>query len=867
MCSKGAPPTPNATSTTGSTSGQATATPNPVVGGYYENFLANATNLAARPFNPATMGSVAPLTGRQETAISNAYQGGLDAGNFDPAQIQEIMSPYIGNVVNTTQGWFNNQNAIQGNQLIGQAIRSGNAFGGDRAGVAQAELAGQQQVAQAPVIAGLYQSGYGQALDEYNKLKQFGMLGAEQAIKASSIEQQQAQRERDMAQQNAMMETAYPFQQANWYGSILGGIGPLMGGSTTTATNTVATPPQADPLTTGLGLASSAVGIANVVAPGVTSAARGLFGMQRGGSVDKEFDDSDMKSLSDSLSESGDGKKTKEAETEYVTGDPGKGVPNILGQLKLERPRNVFPQAQTTQPLAAQKPDPKSGIGGTISALSGLAGTIFGGPVGGAVGAGAGKLASNLLDLERGGLVRGYQEGGDIEDEREDDDTDEEGTEDSASNLFSGTFGQGMRPLVPPAAMKPDPSRPIISGPPEAAGIVPLPQPRPAEERPGGIGSDIIVSPPEDPDPEPPPGATTTRGQLERVGGGGGRGGTRTIPGLGRPPMTFAQRFATDPFLRAGIAMLQNRSPYLAHGIGQGLAGATAAMAERGRYEMLDSKPQLIPGTDTAQYRVGNKIIDTGVPIRGRGQKELTPNQQRQRDLQERRLNLEEERFKRQQEEGGTKGRSTSVRADADRNNWIQREAKRALGTQSATPENLDASYRWAIKQWNQLNPNSLIPEPPAPTVAETPSGAVDNRRWWEKKNFGLWGTDTPAQAAPAQAAPEATPAQTAPAEKQPAPTTETPQMVPAELQLIQPRPTETPQAPTPTPTPVKPAPVPGGGVMQALKEGRTTRDKVMDQARRAIAAGKDRLEIFKRLREAGIDPSELTPTPVPQSR
>ena len=81
-----------------------------------------------------------------------------------------------------TQGWFNNQNAIQGNDLLSQAIKSGNAFGGDRAGVAEGVLAGQQQLAQAPVIAGLQQAGYTQALNEFNQLKQMGLAGAQAGL-------------------------------------------------------------------------------------------------------------------------------------------------------------------------------------------------------------------------------------------------------------------------------------------------------------------------------------------------------------------------------------------------------------------------------------------------------------------------------------------------------------------------------------------------------------------------------------------------------------------------------------------------------------------------------------------------------------
>src|SRR5215472_10475303 len=240
MCTKsGSPPVPNQTST----AYQSATSPSSVAMPYYQNFLANASNLSQTPFNPAMLGSVAPLNptefqagqfmtdamGLMPGAVTNLMNVGQNLGTFDPTQVRAIESPYTQDVVQATQDWFNNQNAIQGTDLMSQAIRTGNAFGGDRAGIAEAQLAGQQQLAQAPVIAGLRQAGYTQALNEYNQLKQFGLAGAQAAWGFGTQEQQQVQRELDVAQQNAMMASAYPFQTANWYGSILGGLGPLLG--------------------------------------------------------------------------------------------------------------------------------------------------------------------------------------------------------------------------------------------------------------------------------------------------------------------------------------------------------------------------------------------------------------------------------------------------------------------------------------------------------------------------------------------------------------------------------------------------------------------------------------------------------------
>lgn len=228
---------------------------------------------------------------------------------FSQAAVDQYLSPYINDVVDATQAQFNNANAIQSSSLLGQGIKAGNAFGGDRAGVAQGILANQQQLAQAPVIAGLYNQGYLQALNEYNvqnqlaaQMAQLGLQGqtagaqlglqgitgggalglqgtlgggqlglqglstAQQgamtatqqalqslaqnqnaglqagsllgnlslasgpsAIQAAQVYPGYVQSLLNQQQQNAQAVAAYPFQTSGWFGSLLGGIGPLTG--------------------------------------------------------------------------------------------------------------------------------------------------------------------------------------------------------------------------------------------------------------------------------------------------------------------------------------------------------------------------------------------------------------------------------------------------------------------------------------------------------------------------------------------------------------------------------------------------------------------------------------------------------------
>ncbi len=126
----------------------------------------------AQPYLQGASGLVAgaqPYFQQGAQDISNAGQYQQQAQNLaqsaaGPLQYQQYMSPYTQQVVNATQNQFNNQNAQASNSLLGQAIQSGNAFGGDRAGVAQGNLANQEQLAQAPVIANLENTGWTNAM-------------------------------------------------------------------------------------------------------------------------------------------------------------------------------------------------------------------------------------------------------------------------------------------------------------------------------------------------------------------------------------------------------------------------------------------------------------------------------------------------------------------------------------------------------------------------------------------------------------------------------------------------------------------------------------------------------------------------------
>lgn len=185
---------------------------------------------------------------------------------WSPSNVNQYMSPYTQDVVNATQAEFNNQNQQQQNQLAGNAVSSG-AFGGDRAATAAASLAGQQQLTQAPTIAGLYNQGFSQAQGELNQ-QQAAQLGANEAqawlnsqagygmanlgnqalsstltganalLNVGSTEQQQAQSLLNVPYEQYTAQQAYPYQTTSWLSGIASGLGSNSGGSSTSTNST-----------------------------------------------------------------------------------------------------------------------------------------------------------------------------------------------------------------------------------------------------------------------------------------------------------------------------------------------------------------------------------------------------------------------------------------------------------------------------------------------------------------------------------------------------------------------------------------------------------------------------------------------------
>jgi hypothetical protein len=293
--------------TSSTTNQSSSSSPPPQVMAEYQGLVNRATDQSNTPYQQYSGEEVAPLSGQTTAGLSgvnsaagaaqpymNAAAGATMAAAtpvqptaFSAGQVGQYMNPYNQSVVDATQNQFNNQNQQSAQFLNSQNISSG-AFGGDRAGISQAVLANQQQTAQAPVIAGLYNQNYNQALSEFNTQQgvgeqaqafndqQLGQMGNQMAnigtaaqsaglqgsmaqIQAGMIPQQEQQSIDTALYNQYQQQQSYPFQTTGWLGNIIEGTGSLSGG-TSQGTSTT-TSQQGSPISSGIGTALSGLGI------------------------------------------------------------------------------------------------------------------------------------------------------------------------------------------------------------------------------------------------------------------------------------------------------------------------------------------------------------------------------------------------------------------------------------------------------------------------------------------------------------------------------------------------------------------------------------------------------------------------------
>lgn len=266
--------TPTNPNGTNYATGTATQAPPDYVTNAYKNLISRAQTTGSTGYTPYSGGfspdqttafqAIGDMrgTGTQQFGAANDALGRSMTPTY--GVVGKYMNPFISNVVNATMANMQENNAQQQQGVVGNAISKG-AYGGNRVGVAQAELARQQNLANQQTIAGLYQSGYDNALgaaqaDKNAALQSaagYGSLGS--TMMDTGLQQTAAQLGAGTQQQQFnysqyLNQQAFPYAQQSWLSSILGGIGPAAGGTT------AQTLPDGNVWSQVLGLGTAALG-------------------------------------------------------------------------------------------------------------------------------------------------------------------------------------------------------------------------------------------------------------------------------------------------------------------------------------------------------------------------------------------------------------------------------------------------------------------------------------------------------------------------------------------------------------------------------------------------------------------------------
>ena len=238
---------------------------------------------------------LADLSEGQQRAIANALSGvgafqpflqqgsaaveqgiaSAQGASFDPTSYQQFMDPFTEDVIARTQQDIAEKGAQQ--QLQAQASAAGQgAFGGSRQAILQGQIAADTMDQQARTGAQLRSAGFQQAQNlaqqqanqALRQAQLTGQLGVSQAglgqlgqqlgvqdintlLGIGGLQQQQGQKEFDVARANQLAEQALPFQQVGFMSDISRGVPALQ----QTVSRTSTPPPSRMSQLGGLGIA------------------------------------------------------------------------------------------------------------------------------------------------------------------------------------------------------------------------------------------------------------------------------------------------------------------------------------------------------------------------------------------------------------------------------------------------------------------------------------------------------------------------------------------------------------------------------------------------------------------------------------
>jgi hypothetical protein len=205
------------------------------------------------------VGAFQPFLQQGSAAVGQGIMGAQGA-DYTPTSYQQFMDPFTEDVIRQTEQDILRQGAQQQNQARASAVGAG-AFGGSRQAVMQGEIgrnigdqlarttsqlrsqgfqqaqaaaqqAANQQLRQAQLTGqlGVSQAGLGQLG------QQLGVQDINTLLGIGGLQQQQGQRELDVARANTLAEQALPFQQIGFMSDIFRGVPALQ--QTTSQTRT-----------------------------------------------------------------------------------------------------------------------------------------------------------------------------------------------------------------------------------------------------------------------------------------------------------------------------------------------------------------------------------------------------------------------------------------------------------------------------------------------------------------------------------------------------------------------------------------------------------------------------------------------------
>ena len=220
------------------------------------------------------VGAFQPFLQQGSAAVGQGIMGAQGA-SYTPTSYQQFMDPYTEDVIAATQADIARQGQMQQNQAQASAVGSG-AFGGSRQAVMQGEIARNVMDQQARTGAQLRSQGFAQAQQaaqqaanqQLRQAQLAGQLGVSQAglgqlgqqmgvqdintlLGIGGLQQQQGQKELDVARANTLAEQALPFQRIGFMSDIFRGVPALQ----QTTSRTTAPPPSRSSQLFGLGIA------------------------------------------------------------------------------------------------------------------------------------------------------------------------------------------------------------------------------------------------------------------------------------------------------------------------------------------------------------------------------------------------------------------------------------------------------------------------------------------------------------------------------------------------------------------------------------------------------------------------------------